>query len=209
MYDDEWRVEVDLDDAERGYGLGERLRAHDLDDEARERLGRRAVVTRDGSHVFLYTGSEPEAGEAERVARELVTAEGLSAEITVTRWHPVAEEWLDATIPLPQSEAEEREETRLREEHELQEVTEEGSYDWLVKVELPDRSGAAQVEERLRAEGLPVRRWRYLTVDVLTEERANELGNRLRDELPNAEIWVEANPDDIPSPAFVLLESRL
>lgn len=210
MYDDEWRVEVDLDDAERGYGLGERLRAHDLDDEARERLGRRAVVTRDGSHVFLYTGSEPEAREAERVARELVTAEGLSAEITVTRWHPVAEEWLDATIPLPQSEAEEREETRLREEHELQEVTEEGSYDWLVKVELPDRSGAAQVEERLRAEGLPVhRRWRYLTVDVLTEERANELGSRLHNELPDAEIWVEANPDDIPSPAFVLLESRL
>jgi hypothetical protein len=89
-------------------------------------------------------------------------------------------------------------------------VKEGGSYDWLVKVELPARSEAAQVEERLRAEGAPVhRRWRYLTVDVLTEERANELGNRLRDQLPDAEIWVEANPDDIPSPAFVLLESRL
>jgi hypothetical protein len=210
VYDDEWRVEVDLDDPEGGYGLGERLRAQNLDDDSRERLGRRAVVTRDGSHVFLYTGSEPEAAEAERVARELVTADGLSAEITVTRWHPVAEEWLDATIPLPESEAEEREETRLKEEHELQEVKEEGSYDWLLKVELPDRSAAIDLEERLRGEGVPVhRRWRYLTVDVLTEERANELGSRLRDELPDAEIWIEANPDDIPSPAFVLLESRL
>jgi hypothetical protein len=45
-------------------------------------------------------------------------------------------------------------------------------------------------------------------VDVVTEERANELGSRLRDELPEAEVWVEANRDDIPSPAFVLLESR-
>jgi hypothetical protein len=136
-----------------------------------------------------------------------VTAEGLSAEITVTRWHPVAEEWRDATIPLPQGKAEEREEKRQR-EHEL--VEEEGSYDWLVKVELPDRAEAARLETRLRAEGLPVhRRWRYVTVDVLTEERANELGSRLREELPDAEVWVEANPDDIPSPAFVLLESRL
>jgi hypothetical protein len=210
VYDDEWRVEIDLDDEEHGLGLGERLRAHDLDDDARERLGRRAVVTRDGSRVFLYTGSEPEAGEAERVARELVAADGLSAEITVARWHPVAEEWRDAAIPLPQSEAEEREETRRKEEHERQEAEEEGSYDWLVKVELPDRGAAAEVEERLRAEGFPVhRRWRYVTVDVLTEERANELGSRLRGELPDAEVWIEANPDDIPSPAFVLLESRL
>lgn len=210
MYDDEWRVEIDLDDEEHGLGLGERLRARDLDDEARKRLGRRAVVTRDGSHLFLYTGSEQEAAEAERVARELIAADELTAEITVTRWHPVAEEWLDATIPLPQSEAENREETRLKEKHELEEVAEEGSYDWLVKVELPTRSEAMQVEERLRKEGLPVhRRWRYLTVDVLTDERANELGSRLRDELPDAEVWVEANPDDIPSPAFVLLESRL
>jgi hypothetical protein len=53
------------------------------------------------------------------------------------------------------------------------------------------------------------RRWRYLTVDVLTEDRANELGSRLRGEAPEAEVWIEANPDDIPSPTFVLLESRL
>jgi hypothetical protein len=209
VYEDEWRVEVDLSDEEHGYGLGERLRAHDLDDEARDRLGRRAVVTRDGSRVFLYTGSELEAREAERVARELVAADGLTAEITVTRWHPVEEDWKDATIPLPRTEAEQREETRRKEVHERQEADEEGSYDWLVKIELPSRSEAAELEERLRGEGSPVhRRWRYLTVDVLTEERANELGSRLRSELPDAKVWVEATPDDIPSPAFVLLESR-
>jgi hypothetical protein len=54
------------------------------------------------------------------------------------------------------------------------------------------------------------RRWRYVTVDVVTQERADELAERLRDELPDeAEIWVDASPDDIPNPAFVLLESRL
>lgn len=211
MYDDEWRVEIDLDDDEHGLGLGERLRAHDLDDEARKRLGRRVVVTRDGPRVFLYTGQEQEAREAERVARELVAAENLTADIAVTRWHPVEEAWKDAAIPLPQTPEGEREELRLKEEAKWQEAEREDSYDWLVKIALPGRAEAAELEERLEGEGFPVhRRWRYVTVDIVTEERANELAGRLRDDLPGeAEIWVDASPDDIPNPAFVLLESRL
>jgi hypothetical protein len=207
---DEWRVEIDLDDEAHGFGIGERLRAHSLDDEARKRLGGRVVVTRDGPRVFLYAGTEAEVREAEAVARQLVANDDLSANITVTRWHPVAEEWQDATAPLPQTEAEEREELRDRDWNEMAEAMDEGSYDWLVKAELPSRDEAAQLEERLHGEGLPVhRRWRYLTVDALTEDQANELGTRLRDEAPEAEVWIEANPDDIPSPTFVLLESRL
>jgi hypothetical protein len=210
MSQDEWRVEIDLDDEAHGFGIGERLRAHGLDDEARKRLGGRVVVTRDGPRVFLYAGSEAEAREAEAVARELVANDDLSADITATRWHPVAEEWQDATAPLPQTEAEEREELRDRDWNEMAEAVDEGSYDWLVKAELPSRDEAAQLEERLRGEGLPVhRRWRYLTVDVLTEDHANELGTRLREQEPEAEVWIEANPDDIPSPTFVLIESRL
>jgi hypothetical protein len=211
VYDDEWRVEVELDDEEHGYGLGERLRSHDLDEEARVRLPGRVIVTRDGSRIFLYTASEQEAREAERVVRKLATADELTAEISVTRWHPVEEDWKDASIPLPQSEAEIDAERRRHEEAERAEAKEEGSYDWWVKVELHDRGAAADLAEKLASEGLPVhRRWRYLTVDVLTEEQANELGTGLLGELPpEAEVWVEANPDDVPNPVFVLLESRL
>ena len=207
---DEWRVEIDLDDEAHGFGISERLRARSLDDEARKRLGGRVVVTRDGPRVFLYAGGEAEAREAEAVARELVASDDLSADITVTRWHPAAEEWQDAAVPLPSTEAEEREEARDKEWHEHAEAMEEGSYDWLVKAELPSRDAAAELEDKLRDEGLPVhRRWRYVTIDALTEEQANELGTRLRQEAPDAEVWIEANPDDIPSPTFVLLESRL
>ena len=106
--------------------------------------------------------------------------------------------------------AEEREELRDKEWNEMAEAVEEGSYDWLVKAELPSRDAAAGLEDKLRDEGLPVhRRWRYVTVDVLTEEQANELGARLREEASDAEVWIEANPDDIPSPTFILLETRL
>ena len=104
--DQEWRVEINLDDEAHGFGIGERLRAHSLDDEARKRLGGRVVVTRDGPRVFLYAGSEAEAREAEAVARELVANDDLSADITVTRWHPAAEEWEDACSqgPDPQTD---------------------------------------------------------------------------------------------------------
>ena len=53
MADEDWRIEVELDDEEQGYSLMERLRAGDLDDEARARLGERVVVSRDGSRLFL------------------------------------------------------------------------------------------------------------------------------------------------------------
>jgi hypothetical protein len=54
------------------------------------------------------------------------------------------------------------------------------------------------------------RRWHYVTADARTEEEADELANRVRDRLPEgAKMWVEANPEGIPNPAFVYLESRL
>lgn len=207
MREDEWRVEIDLDDEAHGFGLGERFRAHDLDDEARKRLGDRIVVTRDGPRVFLYAGDEAGAHQAELVARELIAADDLSADITVTRWHPLEEAWKDAAVPLPRNEEEQEEELDRREENERR----EGTYDWLVKVDVPSRSEAEKLEKQLGDEGLSVhRRWRYVTVDIATEEHANELAGRLRDTAPaDAEISIEANPDDIPTPVFVMLESRL
>jgi len=72
------------------------------------------------------------------------------------------------------------------------------------------RTEADKLEDQLRGEGLSVhRRWRYVTVDIATEEHANELASRLRDMASDeAEITIEANPDDIPTPVFVMLESR-
>ena len=86
--DEEWRVEVDLDDERHGYPLSERLRSHDLDDDARERLGGRVIVTRDGPRLYLYTASEEGAREAERVIRALLDEDHLTADVTVTRWDP-------------------------------------------------------------------------------------------------------------------------
>jgi hypothetical protein len=195
---EDFRVEVDLDDEAHGYPLRERLRALNLDDEARGRLGGRVVVTRDGSRLFAYTSTEAEAREAERVIAELLADEQLTAELEVTRWHPVAEDWRDASLPLPQTSDEDEREYEEREAAEYREAAEQGEFDWHVVAELPGRDSARALSRRLRDEGLPVsRRWRYVTVGEATEERAGELAERLRAELgESAEVWVEAHLDD-------------
>lgn len=209
MSNEDWRVEVELDDEEHGYSLGERLRALELDDDARKRLGRRVIVSRDGSRVFLYSATEEQSREAEHCVRELAAADDLTAEITTTRWHPVEQAWKDASVPLPDTPEEIAEEHARLEAAEQAKAEREGSWDWHLRIELPRRADALELAERLSAEGLPVhRRWRYITVDVATEETARELAERVDAELPeDAEIAIEANAE-LPDPVFVLLGSR-
>jgi hypothetical protein len=195
---EEFRVEVELDDAEHGFSVGERLRALDLDDDARRKLGSGVMVTRDGSRLFLYAASGPDAREAERTIRELVEADELTAEIAVTRWHEVEEAWKDASLPLPTTPAEEQAELAALDASEAREAEAEGRYDWEVVVHMPSRDGAAEVAQRLAREGVPVRRrWRFVAAGAATEERAEELAARLRDELPEAEIEIDVDLSDV------------
>lgn len=196
---DEFRVEVELDDAEHGFSFGERLRSLDLDDDARKRLGNSVMVTRDGSRLFLYAASEAQAREAEQVVRSLVDADELSAEISVTRWHPIAEEWKDVSLPVPHTPEEEEAEYAAREAAEAREAEIEGAYDWHVVAHLPGRDGAAELADRLAREGVAVtQRWRYVVASALTEERAEELAGRLRSELPDdADVRIEVDLSDV------------
>lgn len=201
---EDFRVEVELDDEAHGYPLRERLRALSLDDEVRDRLGSDVVVTRDGSRLFAYTSTQEQASAAERVIGELVRDDELTADIRVTRWHPVAEEWRDASQPLPSTPVDEQREYAEREAAEEQEARAEGEFDWRVVIELPSRDDAGDLARRLSGEGLQAkRRWRYVMVGVATEERADELAERLRDELgDSADVWVQADIGDVVAGPF-------
>jgi hypothetical protein len=102
MAEDEWRVEVHLDDPDHGFPLSERLRALDLDDEVKRRLGERVIVTRDGPRLYVYSQTAEAAREAERVVREVVEADDLTAEIRRRRWNRRDHFWQDADQPLPE-----------------------------------------------------------------------------------------------------------
>jgi hypothetical protein len=200
---DEWRVEVELDDEPEGMSLGERIRSLDLDDEVRERLTGRVIVTRDGPHVYLYADTEAGARAAERVVQDLLDEHQLTGTISVTRWHGVEEAWEDASVPLPQTEEEVEAERQRLEAAEEREAALEGEYDWRVRAALPHRHDAVELARKLSAEGLDVhRRWRWLTVGAPTEERGEEIAASILAAAPEAEVWVEVNPDDLPRTPF-------
>ncbi|HEX6117216.1 MAG TPA: hypothetical protein VFY99_08955 [Solirubrobacterales bacterium] len=193
---EEWRLEVELDEERHGYSLGERLRSHSLDDEARERLeNRRVIVTRDGSRIFVYADTEATAREAERVLRELLEADDLSADIWVSRWHPDAETWKDAAEPMPQTEADRIAEYRGREAAALERAERTGEMPFEVRVDLPKLTDALTLVDETRERGYPVeRRWRHVLIGAPTEERAAEIAAEIRPTLPEGtEVEVEAS----------------
>jgi hypothetical protein len=207
---DEWRVEVHLEDEGHGLTLGDRLRSLDLDDEARKRLGDRVVVTRDGARMFLYTGGQHAAREAESVARDLATSDGLETKTRITRWDPDAEEWVDPSAPMAQGEAQPGAEHREHEAHEERMTAATGQDEWELRIDLGSLQETRELSSRLSDEGIKHhRRWRHLLVPAPTEEAAADLGERIREEAPEgAEIHLEPAPGSIPHPAFVVIGGR-
>ena len=186
---EEWRVEVDLGEEGHGLSLTDRLRTLDLDDEARERLGDRVVVTRDGARMFLYARSEPEARAAEDVVRRLADEEGVGTATSVTRWDEEAEAWIAGGGAGAPAEAEGA-----------------GEAEWEARIVLPSVIKALEVAHRLREEGFPVRRrWRFVLVLAPSETRANELASRLRAEVPDAEQIDVERATGVIHPVFVML----
>lgn len=206
---EEWRVEVTLDKEQHGESLGDRLHELQLDDEARKRLGGSVIVTRDGSHLFLYAWHAESAREAERVVRELMEEDKLVGQVRLMRWHPVAEEWKPAEEPLPDDEAALSAEMAENEAAGHEEHRETGEYPWEVVIDVPSLRETISLANKLHDEGLPVkRRFRYLLIGTDTEDDAAELGKRLEGEVPDdAHVGIRGNPEDMPLPQFVQLGS--
>jgi hypothetical protein len=193
---DDWRVTATLHEEGFVERLLNRLRRHEVEDEVIARLGGRVAVTTGPGQVFVYADSESAARAAERLLRDVSGAHGLEAEVAVSRWHPIEEQWEDASLPLPQTEAEREAEHGRRLEQETVESQRTGLAEWEVRVELDSHSEATELASRLAAEGMqPVRRWKYLVVGANNEDEATELADRLRREAPEGTaVTVEPGP---------------
>ena len=202
---DEWRVEVELEDEGHHEGLGKRISDMRLDDEAEKLLGGSVIVTRDGPHLFLYAWHEQGAREAERVIRDLIQQDGLSAEVELKRWHPGADEWRPADEPVPTEGPALDAEVEAHEERARKEQERTGHYDWEAILELPSLKEAHAFEHELEGKGLPVRRrFKYLLVGSPSEEEARALATELDDLAPEGTaVGFRANPKDIPHPLWV------
>jgi hypothetical protein len=182
----DWRVTVTLREQDHAGRVTTALREHEVTDSARGRLGSRVAVSEDGPQLFLYAGSEDAAREAQQVVGEVLAGHGLAADgVTLERWHPVEEEWEDAGVALPQTDAERQAEHQRLEREETAESLATGHATWEVRVELPSHRAAADLARRVQAEGRPViRRWTLLVLGANDEDDANDLAQLIRREAP-------------------------
>ncbi len=183
---DDWRVTVDLEDERPVADFVERVQAVEVEGEVLERLGERVVVSHSSDRLFFYADTEEAAREVERLVGPLLSEHGLvDATVEVTRWHPVEEDWRDASVPLPEDPEGIAAERARYEARERQEARERGWTDFEVRAELPGHRETVAFARRLESEGIPVvRRWTYLLVGAATFEEAEALARRLREEAP-------------------------
>jgi hypothetical protein len=191
---DDWRLSIELEEHGLAHGVTEDLAAGELDHDLEESFGDRVIVTHEGPHLFLYTSTREQAGEAEKAIRSLAEKNGWNiANAILQHWHPTELEWEDPDKALPETEAERESEHEALIEEEREEAAEHGYPEWEVRVDTPSHRDAVELSKRLDAEGLQnVRRWKYLVVGAVDEDSAQTLAERLRAEAPaGSDVKVE------------------
>jgi hypothetical protein len=181
----DWRVTISLTDPAQIEQARRSFSQHEVAEDARRKLGRSVAVGAGDSQIFLYAGTEVAARDAERVAREILTSQGIRAEFGLHRWHPIEEEWEDPDVAMPQTEAERQAEHQRLEEAETAESVATGIAQWEARVEFPSHHEAVELADKLRSEGRTViRRWRFLVVGANNEDDARELAEQIKREAP-------------------------
>jgi hypothetical protein len=170
-----------------------RLREHEVEVEARERLGAAVAVSAEGAKLFAYADSREAVHEAAQVVRALMGERGLQPQIEIHRWHELEQRWEDEDVPLPRTEAERLAEHERLEAADAAESRASGRALWEVRLELPSHAETRALAHRLEDEGVPVlKRWTYLLVGADNEDAARALAARLREEAPpDAKVQVE------------------
>jgi hypothetical protein len=184
--DEDWRVTVTLYDEALVRGAVESVLEYHVADDVKHRLDRHVAVSSDGPSVYLYASTETAARHAEKVAREVIRHRHLTAEFQLDRWHPIEEEWEDASVPLPQTEQEKQAEHERLVADETQESEESGQAGWEVRVQMPSRHAAVDLAARLTAEGRHVaRHWKYVVLGADNEDEASAFAEHVRQEAPD------------------------
>ena len=177
---DDWRVTVTFTHASRAGRVAQAVRERLAADGLHRRPGYRIAASVDGPRLFLYADSEDAAREADRVLREVLALRQLDAVSTLDRWHPVAQEWRDASVPMPECDDELAAERQSRMHSETEQSRVTGQAAWQVRVELPSHREAVELAGRLRADGRPViRRWKYLILGADNENEAGTLAEMI------------------------------
>lgn len=192
---DDWRVQVTCPTTATAANLSELLRDGDFEHRMEDAAGDRVIVSLDGNELFLYAGTRAQAEKATEALTQLAAPSGVKVETALRRWHPVAEEWVDADQPLPETAAATAAEHEETIEREREESAEMHASEYEVRVHTHSHRDTVALSETLKAQGIPsVRRWRFLLVGAADEDAAKALGDRISALAPEGStIEVEAS----------------
>jgi hypothetical protein len=210
--DDDWRLQIDLDDDGVGGEVADHLRASELEGELEHDLQDEIIVSHEGERIFLYAGTREPLDWVRGVVEKFLGEKGWKAELELRRWHHDADAGEDPDAPLPSTAAEkEAEHEELMATEDAETAERHGRAEFEVRVEFPSHGEAREFAKKLEDEGLkPVRRWRYMVVGAADEDAAKELADRIRAEAPaDAKVKSEYSLHDLwneqpPNPFFFL-----
>jgi hypothetical protein len=190
--DDDWRVTLSVSDPHAGQAQPSSS-LDQAEEDIRGQVGRGIGVGAGEAQIFLYAGTETAAGEAERIARDVLARHGIAAESAVHRWHPIEERWETPDVPMPQTAAERQAEHQRLVDAETAESLATDKSQWEVRVELGSHRQAVALARKLEGEGRAiVRRWKFLLAGASNEDEARELAGQIRREVPaDAAVKVE------------------
>jgi hypothetical protein len=194
--DDDFRLQIDLEDDGVAGKVADLLRSGELEHDLKVAADNQLIVSHEGEEIFVYAADRGHIDQARQAVEKLLAAKGWEAKLDVRRWHPEAEEWEDPDKALPSTGAEKDAEHEERIEQEDAEVAAHGGRaEFEVRVEFPSHREAHEFAEKLEAEGLePVRRWRYMVVGAADEDAVNGLADRIRAEAPaDAKVTAEGS----------------
>jgi hypothetical protein len=184
MANDDWRIRIEVEEAEHATGFLQRLTG-DLGSEAKELAkdleSHRLAVSQDDSTVFVYAATRAAAEQAHAVVEAELREHGIEAQMSaVEHWLDQEDRWDDE----PPGETWEEEEL------------ERGFAPWEVRVECASREEAGELAEQLEAEGYrPERRSQFLIVGAASREDADALAQRVHGEVePGGELVYEVEP---------------
>ncbi|HLJ02377.1 MAG TPA: hypothetical protein VKT31_03005 [Solirubrobacteraceae bacterium] len=188
---DNWRLRINLHGHGLARSLSERLDASTIEHRLETSFRDRVIVSVDGPEVFCYTGTRAQAEAAEQAIRGLAAEHGWELDAELRRWHPESEEWEDADVPLPDSDADREAERAELIRREREESDRQGFPSYEVRVECATEGDCEAFAARLEAEGLRVvRRSRFLVIGAADEDTARALAARVHHEAPDGSAVV-------------------
>lgn len=194
---DDFRIVITVDGDGVLGELLERVRAGGLEREAAETLGDRIVLSRDDDRLLVYAASEGDVAAARSALEALAGRHGLRVTDAgpVERWHPEEERWEDASVPLPETDAEHEVERARHRRHERRHSERTGVPQWEVLVTLTSEEAARRWAGSLEDEGVHVvRRGRHVMAGAPSEDDARTLAARLEAEAPEgSRLEVQGN----------------